>query len=238
MAVKKQGRRSAETSEETKRQILCVAGDLFSEFGYERVSLRNISEQAGVSHSLLRHHFGSKEDIWYAVSDALHSFLIQYIHRLAVDISGDKPAYIKFYHFSVRLLALLLVEPKPIQFIADTVRQEGKFSDYFLDKRGDEEPILLDWVESYNAETPENLVDLWEVKWLLINSAHAAASLKPLLNIIWEKQTSDPQQALYKHWELFNKQMVIVHNIPEQEVLSPSALKDLLLPYKCEMKLC
>ena len=59
MSERKQGRRSAQAAEETKGEILCVAGELFCGLGYERVSLRQISEKAGVSHSLIRHHFGN-----------------------------------------------------------------------------------------------------------------------------------------------------------------------------------
>ncbi|OXX74198.1 TetR/AcrR family transcriptional regulator, partial [Vibrio sp. V03_P4A6T147] len=66
--TKRQGRRSATDAQKTKRDILVVAADLFCELGYARVSLRTISEKAGVSHSLLRHHFGSKEQIWRSIS--------------------------------------------------------------------------------------------------------------------------------------------------------------------------
>jgi AcrR family transcriptional regulator len=238
MSERKQGRRSAQTAEETKCQILCVAGDLFCELGYERVSLRNISEQAGVSHSLIRHHFGSKENIWYAVNDALHKFITEYIEKLTMDLPKDKATNIQFYQFMVRLLALLLIEPKPVQFVADTVRQEGAFVDYFLDKHGHEEEFLVQLQEKHNNENPDSPINLWEIKWLLINSAHAAASLKPVLNIIWKEQTENPEQILYNHWELFNKQMAALLGISKQEVLHPNALGDLLLPYKCEIKPC
>lgn len=60
MTEKKQGRRSAKDAEETRFLIMGVAADMFCEQGYDSVSLRNISEKAGVSHSLIRHHFGSK----------------------------------------------------------------------------------------------------------------------------------------------------------------------------------
>jgi len=233
MNEKKPGRRSAQAAEETKTQILSVAGKLFCELGYERVSLRHISDQAGVSHSLIRHHFGSKEQIWYAVSDALHDSIMQYIQRLALVLPADKPANIQFYQFIVRLLALLLIEPRPMQFIADTVRQEGKFVDYFLDRHGREEQLLLALQAKHNSENPDNLVEIWDMKWQLITSAHAAATLKPLLNIIWKEQASDPEQSLYNHWDLFNKQMVARFNIPQQEVLHPHSLKELLLSYEC-----
>jgi AcrR family transcriptional regulator len=51
MSEKKQGRRSAQDAQQTKTDILQVAAELFCELGYERVSLRNISDKAGVSHS-------------------------------------------------------------------------------------------------------------------------------------------------------------------------------------------
>ena len=238
MSERKQGRRSAQAAQETKCHILNVAANLFCEQGYERVSLRHISELAGVSHSLIRHHFGSKEKIWYAVSDALHNFITQYIHNLALELPADKPANIQLYQFTVRLQAMLLIEPKPMQFTADTVRQEGKFVDYFIDKTGHEEGLLWELLEKHNCDNPANPVDLWELKWQLISSAHAAASLKPLLNTIWKEQTSDPEQILYNHWELFNRQMAALHRVPKQEVLHPVSLKELLLPYKCEIKPC
>lgn len=236
MSERKQGRRSAQDAQSTKNQILLVAGELFCEFGYERVSLRNISERAGVSHSLIRHHFGSKEMIWYAVSDALHEFIIEYVERLSLDLPSTKADNIQLYHFSVRLLALLLIEPKPVQFIADTVRQEGKFVDYFID-RAENQPISIAvLLENFNAENSGSPMLLWELKWLLISSAHAAASLKPLLNTIWLEQTSDPDMILYNHWQLFNKQMTTAFNIPKQEVLQPGSIKDLLLPYECNLQ--
>ena len=57
MTEKRQGRRSAEDALKTRFIILTVAADLFCEFGYAKVSLRQISDKAGVSHSLLRHQY-------------------------------------------------------------------------------------------------------------------------------------------------------------------------------------
>lgn len=229
MNTKKQGRRSAQTAEMTKKNILCVAGELFCEFGYERVSLRQISEQAGVSHSLIRYHFGCKDKIWYAVSDALHEFITQYIQQLVLQLANDKPSNIQLYQFSMRMQALLLLYPKPIQFTADTVRKEGKFSDYFLDKHGQVEKALQELHEQYNQDNPHNKIELWELKWQMIMSAHAAASLQPLLNTVWKEQATSPDAILHKHWQLFNKQMVALFNIPTKEILHPISLKELIL---------
>lgn len=46
-----------------------AALDLFSEQGYAATSLRQIADQAGLTHGSLRHHFGSKLNIWQAVAD-------------------------------------------------------------------------------------------------------------------------------------------------------------------------
>ncbi len=58
MTDKKQGRRSANDAYKTRLHILKEATDLFCQFGYDRVSLRNISDKAGISHSLIRPRIG------------------------------------------------------------------------------------------------------------------------------------------------------------------------------------
>jgi AcrR family transcriptional regulator len=236
MSEKKQGRRSAQEAEETKCHILSVAGRMFCELGYERVSLRNISEDAGISHSLIRYHFGSKEKIWYAVNDVLHIFISEYMQQLADDLPQEKSIGVQFYQFTVRFLALLLIDPKPMQFLADTIRQEGKFVDYFFDNHGEEKETLVLLRDKFNCEHPERPIHLWELKWLLVNSAYAAATLKPMLNIVWQEEKIAPEQALYRHWDLFNQQMVILFQIEPQDILQPVDLNALLLPYECHIK--
>ncbi len=47
--------------------ILEAAGALFSEQGFDAVSLRQVAERAGVSKANIIHHFGSKEGLYHAV---------------------------------------------------------------------------------------------------------------------------------------------------------------------------
>ncbi len=47
--------------------VLDAALELFAQHGFADTSLRDISEKSGVSHSLILHHFGSKEDLHAAV---------------------------------------------------------------------------------------------------------------------------------------------------------------------------
>jgi len=214
--------------------ILCVAGSMFCQKGYEKVSLRNISETAGVSHSLIRHHFGSKEQIWYAISDSLHEYMMSYISGLIEQFPIDKPANISLYHFATKLLAHTLLIPQPMQFMADAIRHEGEFFDYFIDQSGKFEEITLGLVERHNQENTGYNIKLNELKWQMILFGHGAVSFKPLLNQIWSDETDDPSQALYNHWNLFNQLMVKTLHIPENEVLAPESLDELLLPIACK----
>lgn len=66
----------ARTSDLTARARLRLAAlKLFAEHGFEATSTRAIATEAGVSHALLRHHYGSKDGLRTAVDeDVLNTF--------------------------------------------------------------------------------------------------------------------------------------------------------------------
>ena len=83
-----QGRQSAEVAEQTKTAIVEAALDTFADHGFEGASLRAIAQGAGVTHGLIRHHFGNKEDIFRAVVDhsvAIYEAAYQGIYQLIRD---------------------------------------------------------------------------------------------------------------------------------------------------------
>jgi len=55
----------------TRAAVLAAAERLFAERGFANTSLRDISHLSGVSHPLIHHHFGSKEDLYLAVKRRL-----------------------------------------------------------------------------------------------------------------------------------------------------------------------
>ncbi len=86
MAIKKQRRDAAATSE----QILDAAEKLFSEHGFAHVSVRAISEEAGITKSLIHHHFGAKEALWQAVKErAFGGYMDAQIEVLTNADAGD-----------------------------------------------------------------------------------------------------------------------------------------------------
>ena len=53
--------------EATRASILEAAEEVFLEKGYSAAALSAIARRAGVTKSLLHHHFGSKEGLWHEV---------------------------------------------------------------------------------------------------------------------------------------------------------------------------
>ena len=66
---RKLGKQSREVSEKTKKTVLKAALKVFAQAGFYNAKLREIADLAGTTHSLIRHHFGSKDDLWKAVVD-------------------------------------------------------------------------------------------------------------------------------------------------------------------------
>jgi len=56
-------------AEATKAAILDAAEEAFLEQGFDRTSTSRIAELAGVTKSLIHHHFGSKEALWQEVKE-------------------------------------------------------------------------------------------------------------------------------------------------------------------------
>ncbi|RLU02101.1 MAG: TetR/AcrR family transcriptional regulator, partial [Ketobacter sp.] len=68
---RRRGRQSAETAARTRQAIIEAATECFSRQGYEATSVREIAQSAHLTHGTLRHHFGSKLEIWKAVADTV-----------------------------------------------------------------------------------------------------------------------------------------------------------------------
>ncbi|WP_165314009.1 TetR/AcrR family transcriptional regulator [Vibrio ziniensis] len=228
MTDKKQGRRSADDAHKTRLHILREATNLFCELGYARVSLRNISEKAGISHSLIRHHFGSKEKIWHHISDGMHHYMELYLRKVLAEIPVDTAVNVKLYQFVMRILAHGLIVKQPIQFIADAVRQEDALIDYFIDTAGELENIVEGLSSQYNNEYPDAPIKVWEIKWQMIMFSHGAASLTPFMKETWIDETSSLDQCLLKQWQLFNDIMVHKLNIAQADIMHPVSVKELV----------
>ena len=52
------------TDSGTRDQILLTAGEIFADAGFERATVRRISDQAGVNVAAINYHFGDKETLY------------------------------------------------------------------------------------------------------------------------------------------------------------------------------
>jgi len=67
--IRKLGKQPRDVSQKTKQTVLKAALKIFAQEGFSKTRLRDIAALAGTTHSLIRHHFGSKDDLWKAVVD-------------------------------------------------------------------------------------------------------------------------------------------------------------------------
>jgi AcrR family transcriptional regulator len=67
---------------DTRQQILDVAGELFTEQGYEATSLRQIADRLGFTKAALYYHFQSKEQILAALLEPAEALLQELLRRL------------------------------------------------------------------------------------------------------------------------------------------------------------
>lgn len=76
--------------EATRQQILEVAAQEIAENGFQKASLSDILENAGVSKGALYHHFKSKQALGYAVFDEI--FSKEHVDMWSLDMSScDDP---------------------------------------------------------------------------------------------------------------------------------------------------
>jgi AcrR family transcriptional regulator len=110
------GERSAEDLT-ARARIRDAALRLFAERGLDGTTIRDIAKEAGVSGGLIRHHFGSKDDLRAACDSYALDQLMQIKERAVVDGQLGNPAFMSAAHPTVllayRYLARSLVDGSP-----------------------------------------------------------------------------------------------------------------------------
>ena len=74
---------------ERRNQLIDTALTLFAEKGFERTTIKDLSEAAGVAQGLIYHYFESKEELLFAAVDK-HGFLPEM--RRILSASYERPA--------------------------------------------------------------------------------------------------------------------------------------------------
>jgi AcrR family transcriptional regulator len=83
--------RRIDRGQATRQHLIAVATDLFAERGYEGTSIEAVLEQAGVSRGSLYHHFSSKERLFEAVVEGVHTRVGEETLAAAAEVRDADP---------------------------------------------------------------------------------------------------------------------------------------------------
>jgi AcrR family transcriptional regulator len=107
-APAKRTRKTQERAELTRANLIDAGKLLFSERGFDAVSVRDLETAAGVKRNLLAYHFSDKDTLWKVSADAIVGLMrSEYDQRMAImkEISGREALafIVRFYvHFHAR----------------------------------------------------------------------------------------------------------------------------------------
>lgn len=82
-------RRQAERSETTRRELLRVARELFTDPGYSATPIEEVAERAGVTKGALYHHFRNKRELFQAVFEEIEQELVEKVIVAAAGAGDD-----------------------------------------------------------------------------------------------------------------------------------------------------
>ncbi|MCB9507465.1 MAG: helix-turn-helix transcriptional regulator [Myxococcales bacterium] len=110
--------------EATRAAIVAAATELFVEHGPNGASMSDIARRAGVTKSLIHHHFGSKDELWAAVKLAGIQPYLDWQRELLESRGPDETLltdsviwYFKFLQANpavVRLMVWMAIEPPAV----------------------------------------------------------------------------------------------------------------------------
>jgi AcrR family transcriptional regulator len=83
-------------------RIIEIAAELFAERGYDGTSMRDIAIAAGISKSLLYHHFSDKYEIFSKASESEGSGLNEQVREALVDAANAKVKLLTFMKITAR----------------------------------------------------------------------------------------------------------------------------------------
>ena len=85
------GRPVKANPDQQRHALLMAAGAHFAQHGFEGASLRAIAKEAGLAHGLIRHYFGTKEELWEAAAAHLFGQMQDTIAAANHSVESDDP---------------------------------------------------------------------------------------------------------------------------------------------------
>ena len=95
--------------EQSKEEIRKAAGELFSQFGVDKVSIADIARKAGVSQATIYNNFGSKEAL---TREFVTMMVEQLVHSVQAVLTPEMPYGEKMAAF-IQFLSAILTHERP-----------------------------------------------------------------------------------------------------------------------------
>ncbi|WP_213992122.1 TetR family transcriptional regulator [Sodalis sp. dw_96] len=114
--------------------ILETALNIFSSYGFEGSSLRQIASVADVDVALLSHFFGSKLGLWKAVIDQIADQVVAIILAMDHENNGALSEGEYFRHVMEQLIDLVCDTPLMAKFMVKEIAQQDERSEYVYER--------------------------------------------------------------------------------------------------------
>ena len=101
------------SAQETKRRLIESAGEVFADVGYERATVKDITDRAGAAPAAINYHFSDKRELYYQVVRHAHAAGITAMQVLS-DADKGLPPEKRLYNFIKTLLINVLDESRPL----------------------------------------------------------------------------------------------------------------------------
>ena len=79
----------------TRQAILDAAGGLFQRLGYSGTSMQQIADEVGILKGSMYHHYGSKQEILYALTRESFASTVDEIGKIALHSEEEPPAKLR-----------------------------------------------------------------------------------------------------------------------------------------------
>ncbi|QIZ76343.1 TetR/AcrR family transcriptional regulator [Ferrimonas lipolytica] len=227
MTAKKSGRQSAESANQTRDNIVCAAAELFSRKGFNAVSIREIADEVGVSHGLIRHHFGNKLQIWIKICEFILDDVYQELEFVLNNLDPALAPNQRFFTLITTLQASHINDPKMMKLMADGFRGDDERFALFRELPQQIEALFEKELIKVQQQGYLKGMLASEVKWMMCIFAEAPALLEPMMR---DTYASDLEQARLQHWRLVCRMVAAMLDIDMEQLPKVNSLSQVATP--------
>lgn len=193
--------------EKRRRQIILAAIKLFSKKGFHKTTLKELADEAGLSHGNVYDYVGSKEDIFFLIHDFLAGSAMEILNRSIEDIQDPIDKLRRMVRGEFNLMdqwadALLLIYQESHILKGDFLRRLLEKERAHLEKfetvieEGIAQGRLRDCNVRLTANLIKSMIDSWTIKrWDLRAHASQLEAERSILDLVFHGMLANEGEA-------------------------------------------